>query len=136
MPTVNKILALEDMGNVAFASRAARLMRGESARYHWSAWILDLPEGAEPPPVATLSFLAPAARACDDTETAERLEALMTPYLKRDGDDYYLDVGREWRVGATANYIMAVAERHGSRFRDLVRRLCRQRGSGAADAAS
>lgn len=73
------------------------------------------------PPVATLSFLAPAARACDDTETAERLESLLAPCLKRNGDNYYLDVGREWRVGATANYIMALAERHGSRFRDLLR---------------
>ena len=124
---------------------ALALWRQVTARLDWEA--LSRPpdfqrntqtccDPVDVPPVATLSFLAPAARACDDTETAERLEALMTPYLKRDGDDYYLDVGREWRVGATANYIMAVAERHGSRFRDLVRRLCRQRGSGAADAAS
>jgi len=64
-------------------------------------------------------FLAAAARACDDPETAERLERpLDAKYLRRDNGFYRLDVKREWRIGATAMRILALAEANGSRFRE------------------
>ncbi len=63
-------------------------------------------------------FLAAAARACDDSETAERLEqALDEKYLRRENGFYWLETGREWRIGATANRIIALAEENGSSFR-------------------
>ena len=34
---------------------------------------------------------------------------------------YFLDAGREWRIGATANRIISLAEANGSRFRALVK---------------
>ena len=64
-------------------------------------------------------FLAAASRACDDIATAERLERpLDAKYLRRQNGFYWLEVGREWRIGATANRIIALAEENGSRFRD------------------
>lgn len=71
------------------------------------------------PPTVLAVFLAAAARACDDNETAERLERpLDAMYLCRQDGFYWLEVGREWRIGATANRILALAEENGSRFRD------------------
>ena len=75
---------------------------------------------ADVPPVASASFLAAAARACDDPATADRLEAILAPRLVRRNGEVYLDVGREWRVGSTANWIISRAEANGARFRDLV----------------
>ena len=74
------------------------------------------------PPVVTASFLAAAARACDDAATAERLEKVADRFLARRDGFYFLDAGREWRIGATANRIIALAEANGSRFRALVTR--------------
>ncbi len=63
-------------------------------------------------------FLAAAARACSDPETAERLErAVDAKYLRRDGGLYFLDLNREWRIGATAMRIISLAESRGARFR-------------------
>ena len=65
------------------------------------------------------AFLAAAARACDDAETAERLERpLDAKYLRRKDGFYWLEVGREWRIGATAQRILALAAANGSRFRE------------------
>ena len=65
-------------------------------------------------------FLAAAARACSDTETAERLErAVDAKFLKREGGLLCLDVNREWRIGATAMRIISLAESRGSRFREM-----------------
>ena len=65
-------------------------------------------------------FLAAAARACSDAETAERLErAVDAKYLRREGGLLWLDVNREWRIGATAMRIISLAESNGSRFRDM-----------------
>ena len=62
-------------------------------------------------------FLAAAARACSNPETAERLErAVDAKYLRRDGGLYFLDLNREWRIGATAMRIISLAESNGSRF--------------------
>lgn len=71
-------------------------------------------------PATVLSvFLAAAARACDDSTTAERLERpLDAKYLRRENGYFWLEVGREWRIGATANRIIALAEENGSSFRD------------------
>ena len=73
-------------------------------------------------PATVLSaFLAAAARACDDTETAERLETpLDAKYLQRKNGFFWLEVGREWRIGATANRIIALAEKNGSHFREWI----------------
>ena len=65
-------------------------------------------------------FLAAAARACDDNETAERLErAVDAKYLRREGGLFWLDLDREWRIGATAMRLIALAESNGSVFRRL-----------------
>ncbi len=65
-------------------------------------------------------FLAAASRACGDAETAERLErAVDAKYLRREGGLLWLDVNREWRIGATAMRIISLAESNGSRFRNL-----------------
>jgi hypothetical protein len=77
---------------------------------------------ADVPPVASASFLAAAARACDDPATPERRESIMAPRLTRRNGETYLDVGREWRIGATANWIISRAEANGARFRSLVTR--------------
>lgn len=64
-------------------------------------------------------FLAAAARACDDPASAERLEqGIDAGYLRRENGFYWLDVKREWRIGATAMRILALAEKNGSRFRE------------------
>ena len=73
---------------------------------------------AQVPATVAASFLAAAARACGDDSTARRLEiALDSLYLRRDGGMYWLDLNREWRVGATANRIISLAEANGSSFR-------------------
>ena len=65
-------------------------------------------------------FLAAAARACGDAETAERLErAVDAKYLRREGGLFWLDLNREWRIGATAMRIISLAESRGSRFREM-----------------
>ena len=65
-------------------------------------------------------FLAAASRACSDAETAERLERVVdAKYLRREGGLIWLDVNREWRIGATAMRIISLAESNGSRFRDM-----------------
>ena len=77
---------------------------------------------ADVPPVATATFLAAAARACDDAVTAERLESIVDRSLVRRDGVMYLDVNREWRIGATANRIISLAESNGSRFRLFLKR--------------
>ena len=72
------------------------------------------------PPVAAASFLAAASRACDDDETADRLDAIADKFLVREGGMLRLEAGRDWRIGATANRIISLAEKNGSRLRDLV----------------
>ena len=73
----------------------------------------------QPVPASVASvFLAAAARACSDGETAERLErAVDAKHLRRDGGLYFLGLDRRWRIGATAMRIIALAEANGSRFR-------------------
>ena len=84
---------------------------------------------ANVPPVATVSFLAAAARACDDGATAQRLERLADRSLVRKDGMFYLEVGREWRIGATANRIISLAIANGSSFRAFLRCLeCDERG--------
>ena len=61
-----------------------------------------------------------AARACDDPATAARLEGpLDAKSLVRRAGRYYLDLDREWRIGASAQRIIALAISHGSSFRAL-----------------
>ena len=76
---------------------------------------------ANVPPITVVSFLAAAARACGDAETAERLEHVADRSLVRKGGMMYLDVGHEWRIGATANRIIALALANGSSFRVFLR---------------
>ena len=71
------------------------------------------------PDTVLACFLAAAARACDDPESAERFEKpLDAKYLRRENGFYWLDVTLQWRVGATAMRILALAESNGSRFRE------------------
>ena len=65
------------------------------------------------------AFLAAAARANDDTVTAARLEKAVDAHLVRTNGLYYLNLNREWRIGATAHRIISLAIANGSRFRDL-----------------
>ena len=72
------------------------------------------------PETVKAAFLAAAARACDDPATAERLErTLDAKYLVRTDGLYYLNIGRDWRIAATAQRILALAIANGSRIRDL-----------------
>ena len=75
-------------------------------------------ENPEPAPASvTAVFLAAAARACGDPATAERLEkAVDARYLRRERGWYWLDVNREWRIGASAMRLIALAEANGSSF--------------------
>jgi hypothetical protein len=76
---------------------------------------------ANVPPVTVVSLLAAAARACGDEETAVRLEHIADRSLVRKNGMLYLDVGREWRIGATATRIIALALANGSNFRPFLR---------------
>ena len=109
---------------------AVALWREAAGRIDWASFTdpADAVDGSDsccdpakvaPPVVA--SFLAAAARACGDAATAERLEKeLDAKYLRRDGGFYYLALDRRWRIGATANRIIALAEANGSSFRRLI----------------
>ena len=66
--------------------------------------------------------LSTAARANDDPATAERLEKAVDAHLVRTNGLYYLDLNREWRIGATAHRIIALAIANGASFRRLVER--------------
>ena len=79
-------------------------------------------EPVDVPPMATMTFLAAAARACDDSKTAERLEQMIDRKLVRKDGMLYLSAGRDWRIGATANRIISLAEANGFRFRSMVRK--------------
>lgn len=70
---------------------------------------------ADVPPAAVAPFLAAAARACGDPASALRLEAISDRALVRKDGMLWLDVGREWRVGATAIRIISLAESNGWR---------------------
>ena len=70
------------------------------------------------PPIATVTFLAAAARACDDPATAERLERIAARRLVRRDGMLWLDVGRDWRIGSTANFIISLTISNGFSFRD------------------
>jgi hypothetical protein len=70
------------------------------------------------PASSVAPFLAAAARACDDRETAERLEAITDRKLVRKDGMYYLDISRDWRVGATAIRIISLAEANGFSLRE------------------
>ncbi len=83
------------------------------------------------PAIATATFLAAAARACDDPDTAARLEGIAARNLVRRDGMVYLDVGREWRIGATANYFISRAIAGGTSFRRFL-----QRGGGDFTVAS
>ena len=80
----------------------------------------------DPDPVApsvSAIFLAAAARACDDSETAERLESLVDArYLRRENGRLWLDLDPQWRIGATAMRLISFAESRGARFRSLALR--------------
>jgi hypothetical protein len=82
----------------------------------------DCCDPANVPPITIVSFLAAAARACGDAETAVRLEGIADRSLVRKDGMLYLDVGHEWRIGATANRIIALALANGSSFRAFLRR--------------
>jgi len=72
------------------------------------------------PATVKAAFLAAAARACDDPATAERLEkTLDAKYLVRTNGLYYLDLGRDWRIAASAYRILSLAEANGLRMRDM-----------------
>ena len=75
----------------------------------------------QPVPASVMSvFLAAAARACSDPETAEKLERPVDErYLRREGGLLWLDLDRRWRIGATAMRLISLAEANGSRFRSL-----------------
>lgn len=61
-------------------------------------------------PSVTAVFLAAAARACGDAETAARLEKLVDArYLRRENGRLHLELDRNWRIGASAVRILSLA---------------------------
>ena len=110
---------------------AVGLWREAAARIDWS--VFDAPsdavrgrmccsDPADVPATASAAFLAAAARACGDDAAAERLERALDAHLVRKDGFYFLDLGREWRVGATAMRIVALAESNGSSWRRELKR--------------
>lgn len=75
---------------------------------------------ADVPPIASATFLIAAAYACDDHDVAQRLERIISSRCVRRYGMLWLDVGRDWRIGATANYIISLAEARGFSFRDIL----------------
>ena len=109
-------------------AKALDLWKSAAARIEWGLYAnpSDAVAGhgcCDPQPVSTsvaAAFLCAAARACDDPATAERREKpLDSKYLVRCAGRYYLDLDREWRIGASAQRIIALAISHGSSFRAL-----------------
>ena len=82
---------------------------------------MDCCDPVDVPPITVATFLAAAARACDDPATAERLERIASRSVVRRDGMLYLDVGRDWRIGATANFIISLAYARGASFRSLLR---------------
>jgi hypothetical protein len=75
------------------------------------------------PPSAVASFLAPAARACGDAETATRLEAWLDAGFQRtEKGRTWLATNPEWQIGVTANRALSAALANGSDLRGLVQR--------------
>ena len=73
-------------------------------------------------PAVSAVFLAAAARECGDAKTAERLErAVDATFLVRRDGRLFLDLDREWRIGASAMRIIALALANGASFRELAR---------------
>ena len=106
---------------------ALALWREAAARIDWQAMESNPDSVAEfdpcrnpaaVPASASAPFIAAAARACDDNETAERLEAITDRRLVRKDGMYYLNIPRDWRVGATAIRIISLAEANGFSFRE------------------
>ena len=83
---------------------------------------MDCCDPVDVPPITVATFLAAAARACDDPATAERLERIASRSLVRRDGMLYLNVGRDWRIGATANFIISLAYANGASFRRLCTR--------------
>ena len=108
--------------------KALKLWKSAAACIEWGKY--DNPSDAvaghgccDPQPVSAsvaAAFLCAAARACDDPATAARLETpLDAKFLVRRAGHYYLDLDREWRIGASAQRIIALAISRGSSFRAL-----------------
>ncbi|MDX9794618.1 MAG: hypothetical protein RBU24_14015 [Kiritimatiellia bacterium] len=75
------------------------------------------------PTAATVSFLAAAARACGDDGTAGRLEMWLDRHFRKDERGrLWLDTHKEWRIGASANRFIALAQAQGSTLRPMIRR--------------
>lgn len=71
------------------------------------------------PSAVAAVFLAAAARACDDSTTAARLESIAdTQFLKFEKGLPVVAVARDWRIGATAVRILSYAESQGARLRE------------------
>ncbi len=80
----------------------------------------DCMDPQQVPDTVLVAFLAAAARACDDPDTAQRLEQpLDAKYLRRENGFYWLDIRHEWRVGAPATRILSLAEQNDSRRHKL-----------------
>jgi hypothetical protein len=75
------------------------------------------------PTAATVSFLAAAARACGDNDAAERLETWLDHHFRKaERGRMWLATHREWRIGASANRFIALAQARGSALRPMIRR--------------
>ncbi len=81
------------------------------------------PQGLDAPLAPVVSFLAPAARACGDAESATRLEAWLDKHFRTSANGVtWLNTLPKWRIAVTANRIIALALQNGSDLRALVQR--------------
>ncbi len=86
-----------------------------------SEWVKNCCLPDFPPPAVAVVFLAAAARASGDHATAETFESwLDRTCLVRTAEGNFLDVGRNWRIAATANRALSAAIAHGSDLRQFV----------------
>ncbi|MDD4102307.1 MAG: hypothetical protein PHU80_06710 [Kiritimatiellae bacterium] len=96
---------------------------GEPREEPESVDVSDCCNPVKVPSAATASFLAAAARACKDDEIACKLEAwLDRHFLQEAHGRLWLGTHKEWRIGASANRFIALAQANGSELRPMVRR--------------
>lgn len=75
------------------------------------------------PSAATASFLAAAARACKDANTADQLENWLDSHFRKEAQGrMWLATHQEWRIGVSANRFLALAQANGSDLRSMIRR--------------
>ncbi|MFO7936900.1 MAG: hypothetical protein R6V06_04750 [Kiritimatiellia bacterium] len=99
------------------------LFEGEPNEAPESVEMQDCCNPIKIPASAQGSFLAAAARACGDGQTAGKLENWLDKhFLKVSGQRQWMTTNPEWQIGVSANRAIALAQAEGSDLRAMIRR--------------